>query len=50
MTVENIKLNYEAPKLNVVVFDAKDIITTSGFPGGEIPLGPTGINVPDEIF
>ncbi len=40
----NKKLSYEAPKLDVVVFDAKDIITTSGFPGGELPLGSTSAN------
>lgn len=48
--MNNKKLSYEAPKMNVIAFDAKDIITTSGFPGGEIPLGPTGISISDEIF
>ncbi len=42
---------YEAPMMQVLRFDAKDIITTSGFAGGEIPLGGnTAPNVSDEIF
>ena len=46
----NKKLSYEAPKLDVVVFGAKDIITTSGFAGGEIPMGPAVTDISDEIF
>ena len=34
---------YEAPLMQVLCFDAKDIITTSGFAGGELPLGPTPV-------
>lgn len=42
---------YEAPLMQVLRFDAKDIITTSGFAGGELPLGPSPVaSVEDEIF
>lgn len=57
------RLGYEVPRIDVIVFDAKDIITTSGFAGGELPLGPTPVasvepavsqdgieNVEEEIF
>ena len=40
------KLSYDAPKIDIVTFDAKDIITTSGFSGGELPLAPTSVTTP----
>lgn len=47
----NKKPNYEAPSMTVVVLGIKDIITTSGFSGSEIPLGPTVVgDVSEEIF
>ncbi len=33
-----IKLQYEEPKMCVAVFEAKDIIATSGFPGEIDPI------------
>ena len=50
MTVNYKKLNYEVPRMHVIVLDTKDIITTSGFSGEEIPLGPRGTGISDEIF
>ena len=36
--------------MQVLYFGAKDIIITSGFAGGEIPLGPTATALLDDIF
>lgn len=43
---------YETPLMQVLRFDAKDIITTSGgFAGGELPLGPNAASgASDDIF
>ena len=44
------KSAYESPLMQVLRFDAKDIIATSGFAGGEIPIGPVTADISDEIF
>lgn len=49
--MKKIKNAYETPLMQVLHFDAKDIITTSGFAGGELPLGPRGASsILDDIF
>lgn len=41
--------NYEAPRIDVVEFEASDVITTSGgglIPGGNASVPGTGVIVP----
>lgn len=40
--------NYESPKINIVEFEATDVITTSGIltPGGNAQVSGTGVIVP----
>ena len=40
---------YEKPKMDVIVFDSEDIITTSG-DDNELPIIPIGMDETDEIF